>query len=179
MKINTNYRSVQVLMGNSGERRFWSARSQLCDGCAHSGICPTLKSKKRLEKKSGASLWISECFHFSFCLVFQDVKGTDAPEFNTIRLGKAWGQRVRQGDVMGMINKAGEVYGLAEVQDIDWAEKALIVQRNAWRNHLYVNSGMTQEQAGTDLLRRMPSIYGNLIYKNNDSATVIWLKPMQ
>jgi len=176
MKINTNYRSVQALTNEQGDRRFWNPKAPLCDGCGKADTCATLKSKKRLEKKSGATLSVSECAAFMYCLVFQDPKGTGAPRFNTIRLGKAWSARVRPGDHVALVNKAGQVYGIVEVEDTETWDKESIVYNNAWMNHLYIGTGMDLEQAGLDLLRRMPGIYGNLIYKNNKEATVIRLR---
>lgn len=171
--MKLNYRSVKRV-----NNVYQCLKSSLCDDCGAQAECPTLKSKKRLERKSGASMTITHCPSFVYCLMFQNRKGTNLESFNTIRLGKSWSERLKEGDKVALVDKTG-IYGFAEVLAVGLDTKEKIVTDHAFLNHLYIEQNLTREIAGADLLKKMPSIYGNLIYKNNQYATVIYLKPVQ
>lgn len=171
--MKLNYRSVKRV-----NNVYQCLKSSLCDDCGVQAECPTLKSKSRLERKSGASMMITHCPSFVYCLMFQNRKGTHLESFNTIRLGKSWSERLKEGDKVALVDKTG-VYGFAEVLTVGLDTVEKIVMNHAYLNHLYIEQNLSQEEAGKDLLKKMPSIYGNLIFKNNTHATVIYLVSLQ
>lgn len=173
--IDLNVRAVKRRKDSDRTTYTISVGRSLCVHCARQSACPTLKSLKRLNSKAPIIAKIDECADYAYPILFADTKGTQG-EFNTMRLGTAWVDRVGEGDIVGLINKEGKVFGYAEVVDAFAGEKEWVIRDYAYENHLYVDSGMTHQEAGVDLLKRLPNIYGNMIVNNNKMMTAIYLK---
>ena len=173
--INLNVRSVK--RDGSSVRANYSVtvNRSLCEHCTQQRTCKALKSIDRAQSKYKIGAQIKECKSYIYPILFVDPKGTEGV-FNTIRLGEAWLKRLEIGDTVGLIDKEGNVFGYAEVTDIFSRTREFAIRENAYQNHLYVNSGMTQAEAGRDLEKKLPNLYGNLIVKSNSMATVIYLK---
>jgi len=169
--IDTNVRAVKP--SESG----WSLSvdRDLCGHCGKQSTCESLGSLNSWREQHGQTIRLKECGGYSYPILFVDPTGTDG-EFNTIRLGEAWAGRLSPGVEVTLIDKPGNVLGTAVVERVHTGDKEEVIREHAYQNHLYVESGMGQEEAGADLLRRLPSIYGNLIMKSNTRATVIYLK---
>jgi len=170
--INTNVRAIKI--HDNGLYKISVDRS-LCTHCGRQQSCEAFKANNRMNKKYSVVSLVKECAEYTYPIVFQDEQGTEG-KFNTIRLGEAWSKRLKAGDRVALVNKTGETFGFATVIVLQNGDKNEILQNHAYKNHLYLNKKMSKEEAGKHLIKRLPSIYGNLIASNNDKATVIYLE---
>lgn len=169
--IDLNVRSIKKVEGNYQ----LTVNRSLCGHCGNQEDCQTLEKITSIEDAQSVTTQVRSCPDYLFPLMFQNAAGT-ASSFNTIRLGSTWGSRVERGDVIALISKKSGVFGFATVKSVKVGEKDDIILKHAYKNHLYMGSGMKKKDAGEHLLSKMPSIYGNLIVKNNSTATVIYLE---
>lgn len=175
-QFKPNYRWMERV----GANRFRSkSKVVMCEQCARKDDCETLNQVAELEEMRGIDLKIDVCSEFEFALVFQSAKGLDAPVFNTMRLGSSWINRVDPGDYVSLVVK-GEFYGRAKVLSKEFGDINTMVMTHAANNHLYVNDGRGRVEIGSEMLKKLPGIYGNLIYRNNidKGMTVIELEPV-
>ena len=108
-------------------------------------------------------------------ITFRDPVGLD-DAFNTFRLGKAWGDRVVVGSVMGLANIEGAVFGYAKVTDVKVLTKKSACRNHAYANHAFLNRGISKAKAGREMEDLLPKLYGPLFVRNNTHITVIYMK---
>ena len=142
-----------------GERR-------LCDSCGALGLCDIAEKSEII---------VSSCTDYIFTLRFFSTKGLSSRQFNTLRLGKAWGERVSVGSHVRLVDVKGEHIDYRKVLDVKVGPKEQIIREFAKQNHLLAESDVTNEEAGDWMIKQMPNLYGNLIYKNNALCTAITL----
>jgi len=108
-----------------------------------------------------------------WALKFRNLEGMEG-EFNTIRVGRAWGERLQPGDRIALINaRTGEQIGTAKVIRTNSGSKSLIESLNWKNNHSMLPQGNGSPEAMSALLRKR---YGKMIYDNSKYATAIYLK---
>lgn len=139
---------------------------RLCTSCGKKDGCVAAKDEGK---------FITSCDEFMHTIAFRSQKGLDTPAFNTLRLGKAWSTRVRPNDRVRLADGEDQTIGWATVTAVILGTKEEIIRAHAKDNHLLIESEMTREEAGDWMLKQMPNLYGNLIYKNNELCTVIQL----
>lgn len=171
MTVDTNVRSLRregelfTIHPRSTTRRF------LCGKCCALKSCGILKDLRK--KCEGVVVELMGCKHYEAPINFADATGLEYSRFNTLRLGRAWSERIRKGDIVGIIGPDRKILKRMKVTKVICGPKEQIVTEHARFNHLY-RSG-EHENPGEHLLNRMPSLYGNLIWKNNGLCTAIYL----
>ena len=147
----------------------------LCDRCVRNHICPIIDHSRYHEADSTSA--ITHCKLFIAPFKFQSQQGLKEPVFNTLRLGEAWKKRLRAGDLIGLISADdNEIITYARVTRVFSGDKQKMIQTHAGRNHLTLK--MTKKEAIEYLTIQLPRIFGNLIWKNNEKMTVIYMEPV-
>lgn len=174
--MKPNYRWIK----REGKIFTTTDKRELCDDCVKQPGCPVQKSMAKIMRCDRAATKVVACEKFQFALTFRSKEGLDWPQFNTMRLGPAWSKRLREGDIVLLTDTDGNPYGEARVSWVKFGSIEDMVMRYAADNHLYLNSELNGEKAGLDLLKKLPGLYGNLIYQNNrhNGMTVICLSPV-
>lgn len=147
-----------------------SKRHDLC------GRCGSYDSCEESSKKMDEDVYVkSECQIFIPILMFVNPKGTD-DEFTTIRLGEAWVNRVLPNTEVALFSKKDGYYGKALVTFRYSGTKRNIIFHGINTNHLMLDFKGTPLKKMEALIKIVSNSYGNLIYKNNDYATIIGLR---
>jgi len=127
-----------------------------CDNCAIRSMC-------------GAEL--TECPIMVPTLSFSDRFGTGGV-FNTLRLGKAWSQRIHPGQLIALHDSDG-VYGYAEVQQLYCGEFYPMMKTHAHANHLML--GKDFETAIAAMTEWFKKQYGPTVVKEATKITAVYL----
>jgi len=153
------------------ETNVYSRRTgDLCERCGQYDQCE--KSSKVL----GEGVFVkSECDTFLPIVMFVNPSGTD-DEFTTIRLGKAWPKRVIPGTTVALFSKKNGRYGVAKVTFCAVGDKHDMISDSLATNHLMLGLKESESELVTRLTKIVRNSYGNLIYKNNEYATIIGLR---
>lgn len=117
---------------------------------------------------------LQECGHFLPSLGFNDRTGMDVL-FNTIRVGKAWPQRLQVGQTVGLwcpYDKA--VFGHASVVNMFTGPITDILRKHAGANHLYLGTA-SFTQASKQLYAWLRQQYGPRIINQDTTLTAIYL----
>lgn len=170
--IETNVRNVKRLDDGSYSAitKAQKGIESLCIRCANNSNCSELDQIQTLNK---ASAKIISCLNYQWPIAFRNVQGTEH-KFNTMRLGKAWYSRLKKGDIVGLLNTSGILYGYAKVISTHLLEKSVAIRDHAIHNHLMLNK--TREYALERFEKEMRASYGNMIYNNNFEISVIYLQ---
>lgn len=153
----------------------------LCDYCANSQ--PFEKFEKcwvydEVSIKGFVKLGIKQ--EISYCIMHQPVIGFMPPlsgfesNFNTVRPGSSWHSRLRKGAIIGLLDvKKNELFGKAQVVDVDKGNIINMLDKHAHANHL-----MRQYTSGQDkkLLKLLIRIYGPRIINDDSVVSVINLR---
>lgn len=173
--IDLNLRSLR----KDGEKFTVSPKSvldkqrHLCNHCAYNSDCKHAKRAADARQEMIESR-VLECAGYSTPIGFSDLTGLDSEDFNTLRLGSAWAKRVEDQQEVGLVcTKTGELVGRKKVVRVVVGPKDQIVKDHAYKNHLML--GKKKRTAAIEMAKKLPNIYGNLIYKNNDMMTAIYL----
>ena len=134
----------------------------LCDACAASSECPMRYQKKR-------------CDQFVPVLRFAVSANLDLPLYNTIRIGKAWSDRLPVGSRVGVWDDVKRELSFAEVKGNFWGkEKDLVLAEHAGRNHI----GMTLASPAVELAGVLANCYGMGFYAKSFGLSVLYLSPI-
>jgi hypothetical protein len=116
-----------------------------------------------------------------FCLRFNDKRGLELPQFNTLRLGVAWSKKVQRGDRV-LLMKGDEVIGSARVRCIFAGKRDEIIAAHAAGNHIELALAAEQgaryctEQAFLRRCASMEDNYGLRAFSSSVNATAIYLR---
>lgn len=119
----------------------------------------------------------THCEHFMPALGFNDQTGMQKV-FNTIRVGKAWPQRLSPGQPIGLwcpIDKT--IFGWAEVLSIYSGRIAHILVNHAGDNHLFLDQHDTHAQRL--LYEWLRQNYGPRIIHKDTTVTAIYLRRLR
>lgn len=163
--INTNVRSIKVDKDCYHSRTKTRGAKDMCQFCGQSGHCM---------KQANSQEEIHECKDYRFPILFRDTQGLD-DRFNTMRLGRAWSKRLRERDIVALVNKEGERVGFASVCEVLCLPKDEALRQHGEWNHLMLAGNWTSSVI-TQMEKILRSSYGNLIYNHNDDITVIYLQ---
>ena len=170
--IDTNVRNVKKLESGmfSALTKPQKLITNLCDRCSANPACKIKSKPKRIKEITAI---IAECSSYQWPIAFRDALGTD-DHFNTMRMGKAWYNRISVGDSVGLIDKEGKVFGNANVERKDLMKKEEAMWSHGYRNHLMI--GRTQEEAANLMPKILRNSYGNIVYTNNHEVSIIYLQ---
>lgn len=152
--VDTNTRYLQF---KDGLYRNGGARLP-CDNCAIHDVC-----KERREK----------CDIMVPTISFNDRFGTGGA-FNTLRLGKAWSQRLTPGQTIGLHDVvSNEVYGYAEVLQLYCGNFEDLIKTHAHANHLMLGKDIAEAQEiMTNWFRKQ---YGPSVIEKTTKITAVYL----
>lgn len=143
----------------------------LCDKC----FIRACDVRELHERYSNTEVEVRRCAEFVPGIGFQDPSGL-IDGCNTMRLGKAWSERVTEGDMIGLIDVTnGEIFGEATVSSVAVGEPAPVLSRHSRKNHLFIERRIGRTKAAEAMAKMLPNIYGNLIWKNAKAITAIYL----
>jgi hypothetical protein len=148
-----------------------SGRANMCGMCALQSHCPVVKNQPLF-----ATQHVITCENFIPPFRFSNVSGLDFGSFNTMRLGKAWFNRLVRGDFVALLDQDNDVYSYMEVTKVLVGNKEKMIRNHAVNNHLCLDKGLKKRKSETYLTAKLPSVFGNLIWKNNEIMTVIYLE---
>jgi len=171
------------------EGRVMSIRSQkfvedenqdLCDYCAFSQPfekfeeCWVDRSSRDSLQKSGISQIITHCSMHQPIIAFNKsalngLKG----DFNTFRPGVAWERRLKEKQVIGLLNSStGKLICKVSVIAIECGDLDDMIEKHAKTNHLIL------DDPSKDLRKLMTRMYGPQIINNDAKITVISMRRM-
>lgn len=148
-------------------------REALCEGCGLES-CVMRQVMRRVEvNKYNAIVRVKSCQSFQPILDFRDQAGT-AGQFNTFRLGRAWEQRLKRGDIVALRGSDKEIFGKACVKALHSGLFSVLNELYGSDNH----SAIAAELAGKDfdLGRVMKNCYGSTRFTEDRVVSVIYLE---
>jgi hypothetical protein len=143
----------------------------LCERCGDLGICKS--SSQYGSAKFDIEIVVSECEVFRPIILFVKPEGIDG-EFNTMRLGKAWSKRLKPDSIVSLWDKKRRI-GNATVVSIHAGDKFEMIKDHGNKNHMIIDKKLSSEEAFEPMIKIVRSAYGNLIWKHNQDAAVIYL----
>lgn len=137
-----------------------SNENALCDACAASDACSQRNTKKR-------------CSDFIPVLRFAVNANLYSGPYNTIRIGKAWSDRLQTGQRVGIWDDVERRLTFAIVEASFWGEdKQEILNQHAHHNHI----GMTLEDPVAQLPGVLMNCYGKGFYAKSWGLSAIYLR---
>ena len=131
----------------------------LCRACERFERCPQASTVKT-------------CADFIPVFVFSDPTNLDKQSFNTIRLGRAWYERLESGQEVALYDKKFDRMFRARVTTIYWdSNKKEHLVEHAPRNHL----GQATDNPALDLAKILISTYGKNFFAKANGLTAIYL----
>lgn len=178
MKPNFNMRSVKFCEDGAS---YTIESSSMCERkdvlCAHCGVvekCKIAASLSRLERKHDLQVDLAprRCRMFMPVLSFRPpFKGLDA-NFNTFRLGMAWGKRVVVGSHVALGDALTfDVFGYAQVTDVISGPLNAMLEGYAAANHTMLD--VPPSEAPAALLDVLIKSYGKNWVNDGRGSTVI------
>lgn len=153
--INTNLRTLKVI----GDE--YMMRSGLCAACGNCVDCSVIRDD------------VIACSDYQPVIAFKSFDGTEG-HFNTFRLGSAWAPRVKPGQHIGLINKAGIKVGEARVEAVHCGDKQQMLDEHAALNHLIL--ARAAANPASELKRLIRNLYGPNFLAKATHMTVIYLQ---
>lgn len=115
---------------------------------------------------------VKACAEFIPVFVFSNPANLDKQSFNTIRLGRAWYERLESGQIIGLYDKKNDLMYRARVTSIYWdSNKVEHLREHASRNHL----GQTFDNPAAGLARELIKAYGKNFFAKAKGLTSIYL----
>lgn len=123
---------------------------------------------------------VQSCAWFIPVLGFSVLSGLDLPQWNTVRVGRAWASRLQPGKMVYIANTVDKkIIGQAEVLTSATAKLDQILETHAHMNHaiqVEIADGKTlRDDAPARLLRILKNAYGTSIAQPDRDASVIYL----
>jgi hypothetical protein len=174
--IDTNLRSVKRVDGFYTTETMAQAgkTDHLCNHCGYQAKCKQRKALERLNAKHAWALGLRNCRDFVPPLVFRDPKGTEG-KFNTFRIGSTWVDRVGFGSVVALIDKGGNIYGHAAVDEVFCGDLDAMLDTHAHKNHMVLDetdAGVAREK----LLGVLKNAFGSNWLFDGRPMSVIYLE---
>lgn len=143
------YRLTSKLNGNA-----------LCVACSSYNECPKASTVKT-------------CAEFIPVFVFSDPTNLDNQSFNTIRLGKAWHERLEPGQTISLYDAKNDHKFNMKVVSVHWSiDKEDLLEDHAALNHL----GKTYNNPASDLKKKLINMYGKNFFANAKGLTALYLE---
>lgn len=148
----------------------------LCNHCARDKC----KFKRYAERhRDTLELRVTNCADFIPALGFSVLSGLHLSEWNTIRVGNAWSNRLQVGQQAAIFDtKNNQFVKFASVTGIHSGNILDMVDQHALHNHAVaaeITSGRTNEQdANVRMMRILKNAYGTNIASPDRDASVIY-----
>lgn len=148
----------------------------LCDTCGINDQCPV---RVMMEKTDAfVTLSVRNCEKFIPAIGFMPpMVGLDR-QFNTLRVGKGWFERLRPNDKVALVNtKTEEIEGYAEVLHLYHGNFNAMLERHAAHNHTasFRGPGQSAQSHVGEVLRRA---HGHFLSENS-TLTAIYLRRLE
>lgn len=171
--INTNVRRVKrsehgLTMLTAPQTKVIA--ESLCDRCGLQDACEILKT---VQSQRVQLVRVLECEWYQFPLKFINKSGTEGKGWNTIRLGSAWSNRVKEGDVVALIDSRNRKYGEAKVQKVVLDITENIIQLYGEDNHCALD--VADDQKVSTVRSALLSSYGSSHIASAIQSTAIYL----
>lgn len=173
MTIDTNLRSLRRL--DSGFTMFNRSNEKakhLCSHCARQTTCEVLDELQTVEEQIACDVVMRTCSLYITPLVFRNAAGLNCEEFNTIRLGKAWEDRLKPGDSCGFLTPQGSIIGVGTVKEVKTVSRRGL-RKYAPHNHMLIQEKLGPTQALKRLMSIMRESYGPLWLDRAEFFSVI------
>lgn len=154
--IDANLRTLKV-----HDELGYTMKTGMCSRCGRNPLCASQSDE------------VSTCTAYMPVLAFQSLAGCEL-SFNTVRLGSAWSKRVKPGQTVALVNKAGEKLAEATVEAVRVGPRELMIAEHGAANHLMVARKATRPNA--DLTRVLRNLYGPNFLARAETMTVIYLR---
>lgn len=146
----------------------------LCDYCSIKSICLSPRRLAAIVVDFDLAAVISECAGYRPFVSFRDSKGLDAT-FNTVRLGKAWHDRVKVGGRVTLWSGRDEAeIGTAEVTGKHVGRYCDLAPEHARFNHSQL--GLPDAGAPERLTKVLIGSYGSTFFKPERAVSVIYMR---
>lgn len=138
----------------------------LCERCGMSDRCSEYHQD------------VIECYGFLPIIKFAPPLGNMEGVFNTVRLGRAWPDRLKVGSRVMLQNAKTEEYiGEAEVLSVESDDLPKVCKKHYKSNHLMKNIKFKSARSGSEKMQAiLRQCYGKLYYENASGASVIYMK---
>lgn len=159
VKLDTDTRQVR----RDAEGFYRSgAGKRICDHCGHRNLCPI-------------SDWSTRCKQYLPALPFTaDVGFELGRDANTMRVGRAWTQRLDEGQTIALYDtKLRAIFGYAEVHGLFAGPIVTMLKEHAASNHIMLTT--PKRKAPAELGAWMLQNYGPHIINDRTTLTAIYL----
>lgn len=147
----------------------------LCEVCGLNNHC---KIQKRYKPAKDHQAMIIHCERYQFPLIFQQTKGLNQPFFNTIRLGRAWANRLEPKARVSLLDTSHTYIGDAIVEGVELESKQNALDKHANMNHLLVEDQLESTEASDCMHKILRNAYGKMVFENASELSIIYLKPV-
>lgn len=148
----------------------------LCDTCGINDQCPVRMMMDKADHF--VTLTVRNCEKYIPAVGFMPPMVGLERQFNTLRVGKGWYERLREGDRVALINtKSEEIEGYAEVLHVYHGPYNEMLSRHAVYNHCapYREPGQSAQDYVGEILRRA---HGHFLSENS-TLTAIYLRRLE
>lgn len=148
----------------------------LCDTCGINDQCPV---RLMMDKTDAfVTLSVRNCEKFIPAIGFMPPMVGLHRQFNTLRVGKGWFDRLRSGDNVALVNtKSEQIEGYAEVTHVYHGSYNTMLEKHAAHNHTaaFRKDGQSAQDHVGEILRRA---HGHFLSENS-TLTAIYLRRME
>lgn len=148
----------------------------LCDTCGINDQCPVRLMMEKAE--SFVTLSVRNCEKYIPSIGFMPPMIGLERQFNTLRVGKGWFERLRPGDKIALVNtKTEKIEGYAEVTHVYYGNYNDMLERHAVYNHVACKRapGQSAQSYVGEVLRKA---HGHFLSENS-TLTAIYLRRLE
>ncbi|MFP5299983.1 hypothetical protein R2R70_02055 [Cobetia sp. SIMBA_158] len=148
----------------------------LCDTCGINSKCPVKQVMDKAD--SFVTLSVRHCEKYIPCIGFMPPIVGLTRQFNTLRVGKGWYERLKAGDTVALVNtKTSEIECYAEVVRLDHGQYRPMLEKHAPHNHTACERGpdMSSIEHVGNVMQRA---HGHFLSENS-TLTAIYLRRME
>ena len=174
---DNNLRRIRMTAG--GKWTLLSEKDQtkaihICDYCVLKSSCVATLRVAAITAEFEVNGVITECPSYRPTLTFRDDAGMDAL-FNTVRIGKAWHDRVAVGSLVSLWTAKDDIeIGVARVTAKFVGRYCDLAAEHAHRNHTQI--GKPLDGAEQRLLKVLVGSYGSTFMKLERAVSIIYLE---
>ncbi|CAO3459985.1 hypothetical protein [Azospirillum argentinense] len=175
--FSTNLRRLRL--AENGRWTLLSAADQkkaihLCDYCTLNAACLAARRVRQVRDDHPVAAVIADCAGYRPAVSFRDDRGLDA-RFNTVRIGRAWAERVKKGAFVTLWHGPGEEpIGTARVLGSKAGVYREVAPLHARFNHTQL--GLDPEGAEARLLKVLVASYGSTFMTAERQVSVIYME---
>lgn len=148
----------------------------LCDTCGINDQCPVRQMMHKAD--DFVTLSVRNCEKYIPCVGFMPPMVGLERQFNTLRVGKGWYERLKKGDKVALVNtKSSEIEGYAEVLHLYHGNYRDMIDKHAIYNH----TAMMREpgQSAADYVDQVLKKANGHFLSENSTLTAIYLRRLE